>query len=263
MPDNDFFTLPFVKGAYHVKRPDLRRDEIKKQGQSWHWWIENKDFVKEIKSHEVTAAVIPGFHNLSEGQDPAPSDFFAAILPVLPDMLGHQDPAMILSFFCDCHRHKVYPPPWIMNELHDRFSRYLSDKLAGSDKRLGEYFGEKGEAARKPFFRNLALSPLMETAMRDIDRFQVWFGLTETTSIDFVVRYLETINNKKKFTHRFDKGVSAIKSAYSLHGKKNPLEEFRKNANNFPPSFADKRNMVRRYPKDVFDRFRVIFSDYL
>lgn len=264
MPENYDYILPFVEGPILVKRPDLRLDEVTENGINWQWWMTNKEYGDELKNDQNNSVIpLSVFPSLSGINEPSFYDLRKVMLPYLQKFTGEQDPAITMALFCECHRYRVYPPPWLLNDLYKRFSSYLADKLNGGDKRLGEYFGESEEGARNSYFSKMAFASTMETAMQDINRFRIWFGLRKDDAIDLVAQYLQTVEDNNKTTHRFHKGFSAIAKEYKLWSKKHTLRHFKLRAEHHPPSRDDKVKMVQRYPKDAFDVHRAKFNEYL
>lgn len=227
--------------SIYVKRPDLRQNENIEPCKDWKWWITPHDlYENELSSYNKHAI----YYNNSN---------FEVIIT-------NSDPSEIIDYFCDCHKWGVYPPPWVMNYFFKQFSQYSGDKLAGKHKRFGQYFGETADGDRSNYFAKKRFAPVMRQAMRDIDCFRIWFGLTLNDSIALVVQYLETIDTSNT-SHRFQKGFSSVEKCYKAYRKKDHSYKyyFRKN----PPSRDDKVKMVQRYPKDAFNVHRAKFNEYL
>jgi hypothetical protein len=175
--------------------------------------------------------------------------------------ISQVDPAKILAYFCACHRWRVYPPDWIMNELYSRFSEYLDDNLKGKARGLGEYFGEPARGTRPGTLSKLAQCRIMEQAMMDVDRFHEWFGINCSDAFDLVAHYLEAVESRT--SHRFEKSYSFVKKAYDAWQKSGASEamiEYWKGKK--MPTRADKVAMLRRYPRDAFDGYPQ-FAEYL
>lgn len=242
---------------FYVKRHDLRPKEFSSnpcldEYREWEWWI-------------APSEVAPRPNNWAEviAEELSDEDFYYRILDnivsnELPDEKIHQnyDPALIIQYFCMCHEWGVYPPPWIMNDLNKRFSQYLTEKANGSDKHLGEYFGESGEGTRKPFFKEHKLSNMLEPIMIDIDRFRAWFGLSIKDATAIAAQH-------PKLVEKGDAGFSTVEKKYKERQKRSPFKESMANFEKNPPSRELKVRLVKRYPKEAFDVHRAIFQEYL
>lgn len=232
-PDKNVFNID----AY-VKRPDLRPSEIDtlvgvamEDLQSWQWWIHSSRLYED-----------------ELGSDP--KEISALLIPVHKEILGLPDPIRIINYFCECHEMGVYPPAWVMNDLYERFSAYLSDGLKGKKNRLGEYFGEPKRGTRSGAFCDIVKKPIIGRAVLDVEQFYGWFGIHKNVAYDLVAQYLAAVENKTD--HRIQIGYAAIEAAYK---NDEGLEYYRKLWREKPPTREDKEAMLQRYSRESLDPY--------
>ena len=189
-----------------VKRPDLRQEEegspysaecsrngateIKKTFDRWEYWIDNLSLYEEQGS------------------------FSALIMPTYTYANGPADPIQLIEFFCDCHKMKVYPPRWVMDELFKRFSDYLNENYQGKGRRLGEYFGEPAGGGRSGYFRREVQAGNMEVYCANVHRLVSWFGRTKVAALDIVMIQLEREQADHPLTGNRPQGRESLRKAY-------------------------------------------------
>lgn len=194
----------------YVKRPDLRPEEsLNEAPQGGAYNVECRNLFAELgcSLHEIHALGLPHY----------------------PAVHGKPDPIKIIAFFCACHEWRVYPPAWIMDDLYQRFSKYLDENSEGWARRLGEFFGEPANSARRPKFRELVLAPMVETACFDVDRLMHWHGVPQNEAIDIVALCLELNQERLPSGWRGmrTKGRGALVDAYQEWRRKGHSDHFK------------------------------------
>lgn len=248
---------PKYPKAFYTKRYDLRPEEFSPevefdQYDKWAWWISSSDL-----SRRRGDVIVECFDNgLSDEEMEILLNDECALyyLPVEEENEG-VGPAELISLFCLCHRRGVYPPPWLMNNLYKKFNQYLREKLDGSDKLLDEIFAGNGKGLSRTYFKQAANGPIWDTAMHDLNRFRIWFGLTIKDATAIVAQY-------KKLGMKEDQGFSTVEKKYKEFNKIDPFERHKDFYKKHPPSRRLKVRVVKRYPKDTFIPHWPIFREY-
>jgi len=172
------------------------------------------------------------------------------ILPLEEYLGGTLDPSRIILLFCQCHKMKVYPPPWIMNQLYERFREYVDDNFNGKNpKRLGEYFGEPKGGNRRPYFKQKAFEDFIEMSCRGIEILKGCFGKSQEDAIGIVTRRMETVKNATAF--EMNKGEAALEKAYKKWDR-SAKDHYRDRLKRKPLTDEQKLEFLQTFPPDAF-----------
>lgn len=193
-----------------IKRADLRSDQStvtdEELMRNYEFPILFGDLVNEVASEsgareEIAMVAIQLIGSVDKMKD---------MSGVFDDYV--KEPINIIQAFVMCARYRVYPPPWVMNDLYERFSNYINSNKKGENKGLGEFFGEKKNSARKVYFNKIKYQMLKDTLCMSVDKLVIFFGISESDAIKIVANSsLKNINKKGVLT---DFGEPALKAHY-------------------------------------------------
>lgn len=186
-----------------VKRPDRHLADISVELEdeglmSWQWFI----------------------HALSILDGPWPAQGVSELSE--PQRTGKipENPIDIIRLFCACHEWGIYPPGWIMDDLYQRFSGYMTDNLRGKcDAGIGNYFDETN---RRGKFRDFALEPKVREAAWLCGALHHWFRTPKSKAIDICGAWLEDKqlgSNAPWPNENRPKGVAALRKEYSKYSE--------------------------------------------
>ncbi|PLX88410.1 MAG: hypothetical protein C0618_04400 [Desulfuromonas sp.] len=227
------------KDRHYIKRPDLwpgspnekPLEEYQDALRHWDFWIDALELCKQQ----------------TEKNPDSSADMVTLYLSDLPDRIGPVDPIETIGLFCLCQKMAVYPPAWIMNDLYQRFSRYISDNMEGKDRFLGEYFEESRDSARRSDFKKYVYSRPISTACLNIHKLRKWFDCTQKSALDIVALQLEQAQKDMTGEWKSEriKGRAALAAEYADIKKKGLMKEHEVYWERNPPTNENRRALLR------------------
>lgn len=248
---------PKYPKAFFTKRHDMWPEEFSSEEEfdnynKWKWWITSEELSRSRR--EIFVEVWKNGLSQEQLNNMLSQEISIYYLPVEEEN-NQAGPATIMDLFCLCHSRGVYPPPWLMNDLYQKFAKYMTEKLNGSDILLDEVFAGKSKSLSKPAFKQIAIYPAWETAISDIHLFRIWFGLSIKDATAIVIQY-------PKLGLKKDNGFATAEKKYKKYCKISPIDRHEAWFREYPPRRDFKLRLVKRYPKEAFLPHWPIFQEY-
>ena len=214
------------KWTLFIRRPDFAEDSPFTHSHDYHDSEDTKTALNKWRYWRVGTPAFPSDRELSNDG-------------IRLDILLHADSAQqesylkdrgLIKLFCAAHKHGVYPPPAVMNELYERFINYMKDNSSGMDRRLGEYFGEPPEGTPVPSFRREKLESMMDNSAVLVHQLHHWCKCSRKDALSIVSAKLEQVIEEGPWGGlKRQKGYSALEKHYG-HWRKETLPIIEENA---------------------------------
>jgi hypothetical protein len=209
-----------------VKRPDLDGYCCSSSPENWKWWITALEL--EIRDNSE--------NRVSEALEMA--DYLELINST-------PDPLTLIEFFCKCHEWKVYPPGWVMDDLYNRFSEYLTDNYSGKARKLGEYFGEPSRGNRSAHFRQKAMEWPIISACMAVDRLHHCYRIPKTKARELANYRMQSLHPVGIFR---EKGIEGLTKSYSKWRKTDHYQLYRMTL--LIGSIGDEADFLKSFPPE-------------
>lgn len=125
---------------------------------------------------------------------------------------GGEKPDRLITAFCQYIESGVYPSDLVLDEIHKRFKKYLTDNSNGKNNSdLGDYFGAKGRRVR---WRESVYNPILYGGSLFIYCLSEWFDVDVKDAIKIVSNWV--IDQEEQLPSGWSK-TERRKSSATLH----------------------------------------------